>query len=110
MNGTDAQGYIYICRTGPGPRGVPVENTFINIFFQCHGTSTNCTRHLHVCTPSSHMRYGIVIVCTKFDNKTHIHERYSIYIAAPRDPEMLWFWEHYMMPYRVADVCILCGT
>ena len=44
--------YIYICRTGPGPRGPPIENTFINIFFQCHGTSTNCARHLHVCTPS----------------------------------------------------------
>ena len=52
MNGTDARGYIYICRTGPGPRGLPIENTFINIFFQCHGTSINCTRHLHVCTPS----------------------------------------------------------
>ena len=33
----------------------------INVFFQCHGTSTNCARHLHVCTPS----YLIFIVTAK---------------------------------------------
>ena len=56
--------YIYICRTGPGPRGALVEITFIERARRCHGTSTNCARHLHVCTPSNiHTQTSKGIAC-----------------------------------------------